>query len=167
MKARFDEYLDLDDTGFLEERDCGCLIGELGFRTHVRGIHGYDKMTSEGVTFMGSDLFKLVEEVLPAQFGGGPTDYQLAEEEDENGIPHVSIVVAPTVGTLDEEAVIATVLETLGGLDGPARGPWMAERWRQGGTLRVVRRQPSSQGGRRLQPELGRASCRERVFRTV
>jgi hypothetical protein len=140
------------DYGDLEERDCGCLMGRLGYRVHVRGIHGYDKMTSEGVTFMGSDLFRLVEEVLPARFGGSPTDYQLAEEEDENGLPHVSIVVSPGVGSVDEEAVVGVVLETLGGLDGPARGPWMAERWRQGGTLRVVRRVPTSSGGRKVLP---------------
>jgi hypothetical protein len=140
------------DYGVLEDRDCRCLIGQLGYRTHVRGIHGYDKMTSEGVTFMGSDLFKLVEEVLPQRFGGAPTDYQLAEEEDDNGLPHVSIVVAPDVGEVDEEAIVAAVLGALGGLDGPARGPWMAERWRQGGTLRVVRRVPSSSGGRKVLP---------------
>jgi hypothetical protein len=140
------------DYGYLEERDCGCLIGEMGFRTHLTGLHGYDKLTSEGVTFMGSDLFKLVEEVLPGRFGGAPTDYQLAEEEDENGISHVSIIVAPGVGPVDEEAVVSTVLQALGGLDGSDRGPWMAERWRQGKTLRVLRRQPYSAGGRKVLP---------------
>jgi hypothetical protein len=140
------------DYGFLDERACACLIGELGYTTHLTGIHGYDKMTSEGVTFMGSDLSRLVEEVLPARFGGGPTDYQLAEDEDRNGIPHVSVVVAPGVGVVDEEAVVTTVLETLQSFDGPNRGPGMAERWRQGRTLRVVRREPFAAGGRKVLP---------------
>ena len=140
------------DYGTLEERACGCLIGDLGFRTHLTGLHGYDKMTSEGVTFMGSDLFQLVEQVLPAAFGGSTTDYQLAEEEDDQGLPKVSIVIAPAVGVVDEDAVIATVLKSLQVLDGPDRGPVMAERWRQSQTLRVVRREPFIAGGRKVLP---------------
>jgi hypothetical protein len=38
------------------------------------------------MTFLGHDLIRPVEEVLPAQFGGGPTDYQSVEVE-RGGLP--------------------------------------------------------------------------------
>jgi hypothetical protein len=62
---------------------------------------------------MGSDLFRLVVEVLPGRFGGAPTDYRLAEEGGENGLPRISIVVAPRMGPVDEAAIIETALDTL------------------------------------------------------
>ena len=70
-------------------------------------------LTSEGVTFLGSELLSLVEEVLPARFGGQVGDYQLAEEEIDGQV-RVCILVAPDVGAVDEDEVIATVLDALG-----------------------------------------------------
>ncbi len=71
-----------DDYGvILTERECGCPIGELGFERHLHTIRSYEKLTSEGMNFVGGDLLRLVEEVLPSRFGGGPPDYQLVEEE--------------------------------------------------------------------------------------
>jgi hypothetical protein len=43
-----------DDYGILEERACGCPLEKLGFTTHVREIRSYSKLTTEGVTMMGS-----------------------------------------------------------------------------------------------------------------
>ena len=140
------------DYGRLEVRDCGCPLGEVGFSTHVLGLHGYDKLTSTGVSFQGSDLYDLVEQVLPARFGGDPLDYQLAEEEDEHGVPRVDIVIAPRVGTVDEDEVVETILKALSGYDRRDRGPLMASQWRQTGTLRVVRREPYAAGGRKVLP---------------
>jgi hypothetical protein len=140
------------DYGKVEERECGCLIGAVGFTTHVMGLHGYDKLTSGGVTFIGSELYRLVEEVLPARFGGNSLDYQLAEEEDANGLPQVSIVISPRVGELNEADVVDAVLESLRDYFQRERGPMMADEWRHGRTLRVVRREPFSAGGRKVVP---------------
>ena len=71
-----------DDYGVLVKRDCGCPFGSLGFDQHLHGIRSYDKLTSEGMTFLGGELITLVEEILPARFGGHPTDYQFVEEEE-------------------------------------------------------------------------------------
>lgn len=68
------------DYGELEERDCGCLLGRIGLSLHLHGVRSYEKLTSEGMTFLGPDLLRLTEEVLPTRFGGDPTDYQLVEE---------------------------------------------------------------------------------------
>jgi hypothetical protein len=127
-----------DDYGVLEERSCGCPFGELGLTRHLHGIRSYEKLTSEGNHFLGSDLIALVDEVLPARFGGAPTDYQLVEEEVD-GLPKVSVVIRPRVGDVDDNEVVSTVLASLGS---EPRNRLMAEVWRDGDTLSVVRREP-------------------------
>jgi hypothetical protein len=137
------------DCATLEERDCGCPFWDLGYKVHISGLRGYDKLTSEGVTFMGSELYKLVEEVLPARFGGNPMDYQLVEEEDQ-GLPRVSIIVSNRVGQIDEKAVIDAVIEGL--KSHYVVGATMANQWRQGNTLRVRRQDPYTSGTRKVLP---------------
>jgi hypothetical protein len=131
--------VDIGDYGVLEERDCGCPIGKLGFHLQIRSIRSHEKLTSEGMTFFGEDLIRLVEDVLPARFGGDAGDYQLVEVEEE-GLPRVNVVVSPRVGRVDERAIESVVLDELGS----RRAAWRmaAEQWRQAGTLRVVRREP-------------------------
>jgi hypothetical protein len=126
------------DYAVMEERDCGCLLQTLGFTTHIREVRSYEKLTSEGVMFMGSMLHELLDEQLPARFGGSATDYQLVEEE-QDGLPRVSIVVSPRIGVVDEEAVKQVLVESVGFADWSRR---MAEQWRKAGTLRVERREP-------------------------
>ena len=133
--------LDSGDYATVEERDCACPLGAMGLRTHLSTIRSYEKLTSEGVTFMGSRLYQLVEEVLPNRFGGEVNDYQIAEEE-EDGLTRVSIVVSPRVGAVDEDAIVALVLESLQSSHAGGGGALMAEQWRQSNTLRVVRREP-------------------------
>lgn len=132
--------LETGDYADVSRRDCGCFFAELGFETHLSGIRSYEKLTSEGITFMGSRLYQIVEEVLPAAFGGGPGNYQLIEAE-EGGLPRVSVVVSPRVGPLDDAAVLATVLHGIK-LTHPLGGELMTEQWRQADILRVVRREP-------------------------
>ena len=136
------------DYAVLEERDCGCLWQQMGFTTHIHHVRSYEKLTSEGVMFMGSMLHELLEETLPARFGGGPADYQLVEEE-EDGLTRVSIVVSPRVGTVDETAVVEAVIESVGFADWSRR---MADTWRQAGTLRVQRREPYSTAAGKILP---------------
>lgn len=137
------------DYGTLLKRDCGCLMGRLGFRQHAHTIRSYEKLTTEGMHFLGSELLHLLEEALPERFGGAPTDYQLLETED-HGMTRLSLVVSPRVGVVDEALLVAHVLEVLGG---PAPGSrMMADHWRQGATLQVVRRDPVTTGASKIQP---------------
>jgi hypothetical protein len=136
-----------DDYGVLERRPCGCLMGELGYDLHFHTIRSYEKLTSEGMNFIGSDLIRLVEEILPCRFGGAPTDYQFLETE-ENGLPKVSLVVSPRVGPIAEDAVVATVIDSLNAFPGSSDD--YAERWREAGTLRVLRQEPSSTGASKV-----------------
>jgi hypothetical protein len=136
------------DYGVLVERDCSCPLTALGFRQHVHSIRSYEKLTTEGMHFLGADLLGLLEETLPARFGGGPTDYQLVEEE-EDGMTRLSLVVSPRVGQIEDTQLVASVLETLAGSAPGAR--MMAGAWRSAGTLRVVRREPYATGAAKIQ----------------
>lgn len=137
-----------DDYGILKDRVCGCPIGELGFSKHLSSIRSYEKLTSGGVTFLGTELLRLVEEVLPARFGGHATDYQLVEEE-EGGLTKVNILVSPQVGNVSEKAVVDTIFQTLKLYPG---GDIMSDQWRQGQTLRVDRREPYVTGSAKVLP---------------
>lgn len=127
-----------DDFATVEQRSCGCPWDEIGLRWHVHGVRSHEKLTSDGNHFLGSDLFALVEEVLPRRFGGGPTDYQLVEEEVE-GLSKVSVVVRPAVGEVSNEAMISAVMDFM---RSARRNQLMADFWGQSGSLRVVRREP-------------------------
>jgi hypothetical protein len=137
------------DYGEIDDRGCGCLLEHIGLKTHLTGLGSYEKLTSEGVSFMRNELYALIEEVLPALYGGHGTDYQLVEEEDQ-GLTRVSIIVSPEVGEVDEQSLVSTVLQTLDRyFEG---GPRMANEWRRGETLRVVRREPFASGSRKILP---------------
>ena len=136
------------DYATVSTRSCSCPMGRLGFTTHLHDIRSYEKLTSEGVTFLGTELLRLVEEVLPAAFGGAPTDYQLVESE-ENGISRILIVASPALGSLDESAIVQRVLDTLSSYPG---GSVMTQHWRQGDTLKVVRREPYQTASAKILP---------------
>ena len=131
--------VDSGDYAQVTRRRCGCALGVLGFGRHLQHIRSYDKLTSEGMHFVGDDLLAIVDAVLPARFGGNPTDYQFVEGE-EDGLTRVDLIVSPRLGEIDERQMSALVLDTLA-KGGPAQA-MMANRWRLGATLRVTRRDP-------------------------
>ena len=129
-----------DDYGIIEQRSCGCGLEEIGFTEHIREIHSFSKLTGEGVTLVGSEMIHILEEVLPARFGGSPLDYQLIEEEDEQGFTRLSLAISPGVEIADEAAVIETILESLG--QGNDAADIARAIWSQAGTLQVKRMEP-------------------------
>lgn len=129
-----------DDYGVVEDRPCGCPFDELGYRRHMRGIRSYGKLTGEGVTLVGSDMTKILEESLPQRFGGSPLDYQLVEEENEQGLGRLVLLVNPKVDIPDEQQVIDAVLEELG--QGSESAGIAGIFWKQANTLRVRRQEP-------------------------
>ena len=147
--------VELGDYAVIGARACGCPYERLGFRQHLHTIRSYEKLTSEGMHFVGTELLRLLEEVLPHRFGGAATDYQLLEE-DVGGLPKVSLVVSPSVGDIDEAEVVRTALEALSAARGADK---MAGLWRHADTLRVVRREPYATGAAKVLP-LHVTSCR-------
>jgi hypothetical protein len=111
-----------------------------GFTEHLRHIYSFRKLTGEGVTLVGSEMIRILEEVLPARFGGSPLDYQLLEEEDAAGFTRLSLVVSPKVALADEGAVIQVVLAALG--QGSVAADAARSIWQQAATLRVKRMEP-------------------------
>jgi hypothetical protein len=126
------------DFARLSTRACDCPMGRLGFAHHLREIRSYEKLTSEGVAFLGTELLRLLEEVLPREFGGAPTDYQFVETE-EAGLSRILVVASPRLGPIDEGAVVARILDSLRVYPG---GSAMTQLWAQGRTLRLLRREP-------------------------
>jgi hypothetical protein len=130
----------IDDYGVLETRPCGCLLESYGYTEHVRDIRSYSKMTGEGMTLIDTDLERILEEVLPARFGGSPLDYQLLEEEDEEGFTRLSLIISPKIELRDEDAAVRTVLEALE--HGKLSAALAAAVWKQARSLRVKREEP-------------------------
>jgi hypothetical protein len=130
----------LGDQAVMEERRCGCPLEALGWTTHLRDIRSHEKLTAGGMTFLDTDLIRVLEEVLPARFGGAPTDYQLVEEEAAEGQPRVRLLVHPRIGAVDAPALIETFLSAIGG--GTGSEHVMALLWRDSKFLRVERRAP-------------------------
>ena len=101
---------------------------------------GYEKLTTAGMTFLDTDLIKVLEDVLPARFGGGPTHYQLVEKEGRDGRPLLRLLVHPAVGPVDPAAVANAFFTAIGAGSNAARV--MELFWRAADLLRVERRAP-------------------------
>jgi hypothetical protein len=92
------------------------------------------------MTFLDTDLIRVLEEALPARFGGGPTDYQVVEEEGDDGRSRLRLLVHPGVGPLAPAAVVDGFLAALGA--GPGAQQVMALQWRAAGFVVVERAVP-------------------------
>jgi hypothetical protein len=142
--------LQIDDYGIVEERACGCEFETYGYTTHLREIRSYRKLTGEGVTLVGDEMLQILEEVLPARFGGTPLDYQLVEEEDERGFTRLCLAVHPRLDIPDEQAVSDVVMDALrrsSAMADAARGVWQ-----RSGTLQIKRAEPARTALGKLMP---------------
>lgn len=131
---------DIGDVGRIEHRPCDCRLGRLGYETHLSEIRSFQKLTGDGVTFLGPDLFPLLEDVLPRRFGGGPGDYQLLERQDAAGVSRYHLLVSPSIGPVVESELVRTFFDGLASLR-PAYG-FMVDQWRRGDFLEVRREPP-------------------------
>ena len=90
------------------------------------------------------------EKILPAEFGGGPGDYQLVEEEDSRGQTRLSLLVDPALGELNESRLLARLHE---GLAQGSRGNlFMSKVWQDSGTFRIKRDIPHASGRGKILP---------------
>ena len=129
-----------DDYGTVDTRSCGCEWEKLGFPHHIRDIRSFRKLTGEGVTLVGSDVERILDDLLPAQFGGSALDYQFSEEEDERGFTRLTLRVAPSIELGDEANAVDFVLRSLEQAGGAAAVAQST--WRQAGTVRIRREAP-------------------------
>jgi hypothetical protein len=144
--------LESDDYGVAETRSCDCPFGELGLNQHLSNVRSFAKMTGSGMTIIGSDFLRILEEVLPRKYGGAATDYQLLEEEDSRGRTRLSLIISPTVGAVDDGDVIASVLDEL--RRNVHAGGLTASVWSQAEALQVKRMEPIPRAGKILTLQL-------------
>jgi hypothetical protein len=130
----------MGDQAVLKRRACGCPMEALGWTDHLREIRSGEKLTCGGMNFLDADVVRVLEDVLPARFGGGPSDYQLLEEEDGGGAPGLKLLVHPRLGAMDERLVRD---EFLAGISrGGGAQAVMGLAWNRGGVFRVERCEP-------------------------
>ncbi len=141
--------VDSGDHAVLAAGSCGCPIERAGFPQRLHTIRNADKLTAGGMHFTAADALRLIEEVLPARFGGKPGHYQLVEEED-NGKSRVALVVSPQVGPLDSGSVLKASFEYLGSHSPGHR--MMSEHWARAGILEVRREEPHVSAAGKVQP---------------
>lgn len=135
----------LGDRATVTSGACGCGLEREGWRTHLSDVRSFEKLTAGGMTFLDVDVIRVLEETMPAAFGGTPGDWQLVERMDgARARPDVALVVDPSVGPLEERRVAAAFLDAIGGGDGGEK--LMELQWRDAGVLRVVREPPRRTG---------------------
>lgn len=132
----------LGDEAILTERRCECPMERLGWTTHLHTIRSYEKLTAGGMTFLDADLVRVLEEVLPARFGGSAVDYQLLEQEGADGHAGLRLLVHPRVGPFDAAQLVAAFLEAIATRSNAER--IMSLAWGEGNVLTVERRPPMS-----------------------
>jgi hypothetical protein len=128
------------DVARLIKRDCGCPLEKVGFTQHLHTVRSFEKMTSEGMNYSATDLFELLENTIPAEFGGGPGDYQLVEEEDENGQTRLTLVVHPEVGDVNKAKLLSRLQQGLA--QGSKNHRFMSQIWQDAATFRIRREAP-------------------------
>jgi hypothetical protein len=134
----------LGDQAVSTEHACGCPLEALGWVTHLHTIRSSEKLTGEGMTFLDADVIRLLEETLPARFGGAPTDYQVVEEHDVSARTRLRLLVHPSVGPLDADQVRQVFLEGLSAGSGANRV--MGRVWQDARLIEVERRPPMATG---------------------
>jgi hypothetical protein len=130
----------MGDHGIVKSGACNCPVEALGWSRRLHTIRSYEKLTVGGMTVLDSDVIRLLEEVLPARFGGAPTHYQLVEDHVGGRGPRLRLLVAPAVGAVDEMQVVDAFLEAVSA--GSDTAAVMASAWRDAGEVRVERRAP-------------------------
>jgi hypothetical protein len=133
----------LGDDAVVTKRHCGCALEEAGWSTHLHTIRSFEKLNAEGFTLLGADLVVILEDVLPAKFGGAPIHYQLLESEDADGRPRLRLLVDPIVGHVDPTAVRDAFLAAM---SAALESSETENVWRRTGVLEVVRAVPRRSG---------------------
>ena len=96
------------------------------------------------MTFIGSNVIPLIEEILPSHFSGTATDYQFVETEKRNGHSSLNLLINPDIGKIDEDKVVEIVLDHLTGEVNKDKAVLrlMKEVWKDVGTIRILRQRP-------------------------
>ena len=89
--------VEMDDSGTIAPAACDCALSRAGLTTCIQDIGSSGKLTGQGITLVGSDIVRILEVDLPAQFGGHPGDYQLVEHEGSSQT-QITLRISPRTG---------------------------------------------------------------------
>lgn len=129
---------EMDDNGILERAHCNCVFSRAGFGTQIRDLFSFGKLTGQGMTLLGTDLVRILEEVLPARLGGHPGNYQLVEHEGQFQT-QLDLRVSPRTGLSSAEKVRDCFLSELRRFYG---GTLAARVWQHAEAVQVVVAEP-------------------------
>ena len=109
---------------------------------------------------MKSDLVRVLDEVLPAAFGGGPADYQLIVEEGPNAAPQLLLLVSPLLGEIDAHKLRELFLQEVS--KGDEAYKLMCRLVAEADYLKVERSHPRATVGGKILPVMQTTSVGER-----
>jgi hypothetical protein len=138
----------LGDSAVLSDKNCGCPLDGLGWRTHAHTIRSPEKLTAGAANFLDADIIRILEETLPRRFGGSALDYQLVEDQDEAGAPVLRLLVSPGLGTIDAMLVKDCFLQAIGAQGDASQV--MTASWAEANTLRIERCAPYVTAGGKI-----------------
>lgn len=138
------------DYANLIERDCGCPLQKVGFTQHIHAVRSFEKMTSQGMNYSSSHLFELLEDTIPSEFGGGPGDYQLVEEEDSTGQTRLTLLVHPEIRNLNDKKLLRRLQEGLA--QGSRNHRFISKIWQDADVLRLLRAIPHASARGKILP---------------
>jgi len=139
----------LGDQAVFTRRNCGCPLQKQGWTKHVHTIRSFEKLTCGGMALLDKDIIPVLEEILPARFGGTLTDYQLLEEEGTTGNPSLKLLVHPRLGKLDSQALTDVFFSSIGKGSGVEHMTELL--WRNLEILDIVREIPRSTDSGKIQ----------------
>jgi hypothetical protein len=131
---------EMEDTGVIGQATCDCTFTRMGFRKQIDQIWSFSKLTGYGTTLVGSDIVRVLEEVLPGRFGGSPTDFQLVET-DAGKQTRMILRVNPRLTNVGTNEVRAVFLEEIRKMFG---GALTVRDWHHGDAFEVVRKEPAA-----------------------
>lgn len=132
--------LSMGDQAEWSRRECGCPLSALGWTSKLHDVRSFEKLTAAGITFPQEGVERMLEQILPARFGGGPGDYQLVESESPGGDPILKLTVHPHVGDVEAAELREVVMTGLGDDSPVARV--MQKQLESFATLEIERRPP-------------------------
>ena len=138
------------DSGVLEDDSCDCHFDRLGYTARIHSLQSFEKLTAEGMHFLGADVLSLVDQELPGRFGGAPTDYQLVCRENRAGLMDLDLRISPRLKGIDDQECLKVVYRFLA-----SRAPenrLMTAHLREADSLRVVRKEPIATGMGKILP---------------
>ncbi len=119
----------LGDRAMVTARRCGCPLEGLGWTWHLHTVRSFEKLKVGGLTQPGP-VVRLIDELLPARFGGTPSDYQLVvHDEVVDGQERFSLLVRPTLGEIDAAVVKTMAVASLTEAGAPVASLWREPRW--------------------------------------